>query len=864
MTWSRRIAILLCLGLAAWSFSSILWKRWQQKLLGWQSRRSIEDTVRSTAYPLSGTRWLEFDLPSQAVGLRLLTNAAVSDRQLPPLSEQRPRRGWQYAVDYQLIDDRGQIVEQQSYHFRTRMSHGQEADTDFVEGPTWFQDSTLAPASTRTVQVPLQQTNRNVRRFRVRCGAHDPQVQEVVARLYFKYERPDYDRTYAWSRLPVDARRRLSRASVYPPELLTPWEKRNLLRWNWTALPPPGQNGVEYEHRLIYQREKPEAIDQEFLAPADGVVCRPNSAVTIPTPLGAGVVRMEFFHDFELTDAGTTEDSMRVHHKSLGVVAHYRHRVDDLREPVTLDTDGDLLEITSNKYLICAATWRPRSAHLTDAPITLNSSAQSIRALLIDPTYPIEYEITHVNQLDTPFRVTFRTVAPRLPGSRGVAPPQRIAPGRVTIEFMNRLGHVLRRDEIQTLPEVARYDRAAVGAAAMFVSEPSTWYVAVPLPVTKVRLRTDRTGTAVIAFTRPIDVPRIFRVPEEQSLFERQEEIGRSWFLLRPTDYRQRVAENRCAEIEIQDRPQPANEELISGQYEWEDHRPREFARGRFVLTLRDPPFVLRDDAIASAYYRIPVNRTLPLRWSTAGNIATLEPRLIYLLTQSDERPLRVFLNDKLHFQFVPRARQGEVSLPKVPYSAEPQTVRIETSAGTEVFLRNVQIEDAPCYVKRFVHQQSEHALTFDVVKHTQAAEQWMLRTFFAGGERGDATAPSTVGDGAERFAVHVRLLGAEQRGDGLLSGWSLDQRVYAIAPQQDQAAIMLDGIGSLYDQGVCPVLLGEDLPRGRYQLEVRPVKPTSRPSFVSLYRIRPNDPSQRESHIDQWNDPAITNRAQL
>jgi hypothetical protein len=84
MNWPKRLALVFSLGLIVWCYYGRWSERWQAQLRSWQSRRSVEDTVRSTAYPLSRMKWLEFDLPTQAVGLRLLTNAAVSDTRPEP------------------------------------------------------------------------------------------------------------------------------------------------------------------------------------------------------------------------------------------------------------------------------------------------------------------------------------------------------------------------------------------------------------------------------------------------------------------------------------------------------------------------------------------------------------------------------------------------------------------------------------------------------------------------------------------------------------------------------------------------------------------------------------------------------------
>ena len=292
-----RILVVAAVVLSFWIARPWAVERWNDQLLAWRARRSIEDTVRSTAYPIEPQRWLEFDLPPHAMALRLLTNAAVSHTELPPGSMEQPRRGWRYAIEYELLDEESATRERRQYHFRARISHRQDIGTEVDERLTWFQDSDQVPTQTRTVQIPLSDTKSRTRHIRIRLASQDPQLEGVVIRVYYEHERSDFEQPYAWSRLPVVDRQRLCRASVYPPELLSPQEQRNLLRWNWTALPPRGKPSLEFQHRMIYQRENPQVADVEFLPPPDGVTCRPGIPVTIPTPAQPGVTLLEFFPD---------------------------------------------------------------------------------------------------------------------------------------------------------------------------------------------------------------------------------------------------------------------------------------------------------------------------------------------------------------------------------------------------------------------------------------------------------------------------------------------------------------------------------------------------------------------------------------
>ncbi len=421
----------------------------------------------------------------------------------------------------------------------------------------------------------------------------------------------------------------------------------------------------------------------------------------------------------------------------------------------------------------------------------------------------------------------------------------------VDYEFMNEQGQIVKRGTLPTASDIAQYDRASVGAATMLVSEPVTSYFPVPCGVSRVRFRSLDPYVAIIGFTRPRGLPRTFRVPEELGLFERQEEVSRTWYMFRPIGYQQRVAENRVADLAIQTRPFLPHEPLISGQYDWEDHRPREFTPGRFVLTKRDASFSLREEAIPSAYCRVPLDRSVNFTWRTDDPSVSCEPRLMYVTSAGRPGRVRLFVDNTLYHEFVPRANRGEVSLPAVPYSTQLHTLRIVAPSQTTIFLRNVSVLKVPEYIKRFVYELDE-LLTFDVVKHSDAAEQLVLRAFVPqsnydrhGGLSGESA------DEFSRYRLRVRILDIEQRRAGPSSGWTLEQREYDLAPSRDERAILFGGAEAWVDQGTpCAFMLDEDLPPGKYRVEVRCVAPSQPQPFVSLYRVRTPDPSKREVRV--------------
>ena len=53
---------------------------------------------------LRDNQWSEFYVASDATSIRVMTNGALRDTELPQESQTDPRSGWRYSIEYQLVD----------------------------------------------------------------------------------------------------------------------------------------------------------------------------------------------------------------------------------------------------------------------------------------------------------------------------------------------------------------------------------------------------------------------------------------------------------------------------------------------------------------------------------------------------------------------------------------------------------------------------------------------------------------------------------------------------------------------------------------------------------------------------------------
>ena len=376
---------------------------------------------------------------------------------------------------------------------------------------------------------------------------------------------------------------------------------------------------------------------------------------------------------------------MRLYRRVVGCIANHRYEIDELRQPLRFETDGDLVELLLDDFAICVARWQPATATSgpVSQPVTLSSSGLLHGASYVVSTgRPLDYQITHVNGDPTPIRLTVRGIIPRPIETDSTEWPGRISAIRVRYELLDELGQVIRDGHLRTDSHLARYDSAAIGSDQMSVSEQATYFFSLAPEVSTLRLACEQGVVVATAASRPQKMLRMFRVPEELGVFEDQDEIRRTWFLFKPVDDERRTAENLCANICIQTRPFMPRDDLINGLYEWQDFRPVEFSLGHFVLTKRNAVTEIRDETRSTAYVRIPINQDLSMRWFAKDASGDVRPGFIYMSTRLSEGRIRVIV-DKTVIQELARERVVERSF-CLRYNRSISRIRCASSRRAE------------------------------------------------------------------------------------------------------------------------------------------------------------------------------------
>ena len=81
----------------------------------------IDEGVGSTSYVLSGTQWLEFEIPEKHQVIRVLSNASLKPGQWALEDE-----NYHYQIEYQIVDGDGKVLSESLYYLRSHVSQPKE------------------------------------------------------------------------------------------------------------------------------------------------------------------------------------------------------------------------------------------------------------------------------------------------------------------------------------------------------------------------------------------------------------------------------------------------------------------------------------------------------------------------------------------------------------------------------------------------------------------------------------------------------------------------------------------------------------------------------------------------------------------
>ncbi|MDH3600029.1 MAG: hypothetical protein OEU26_10375, partial [Candidatus Tectomicrobia bacterium] len=668
-------------GKATWNYAASLWATSSTP-----HRDIIQSARLRTAYALQDQDWTMFAIPASATTLKAITNA-----HLPTASPLLPEQEWRYSVQYQLLDDAGQILQEHTYHHRTRLTRYIDPITlDVVTTSLYLQDN-IRPADSRTMRIHLAQTP-TASHLRFRLSTVEPPVQGVALRVFAPDNVPEHKLDYVWRRLNQDGKRALAQGLVYPVELLRHDERRLLLKNRWLILGPQGVKGRDYQSLNLYVMADMEGEPITPPTPPAGRLLDATHRVVIPIPPGGQHLRLEFAPLPPPTVAPRQDGIQLVWYgEKLGARSTSVVPWQGPGTHIEQFFSPGLLELITPTGAVIVRTFQLDGESSAD----ITPELTYLRTYVVQPDADVEFDVVHLEAWPTPFRINARyltTAADSAESSEHV----------LNYQLLNTDGDTVKTGQLTFSASLSLYDQVADRNTGFRVSDPVSFYFSLPAVIKRIRLMRPGTGqdgaVVIAAYNRPPDLVRETRVPEDYTNAGLDDDRQRAWFPVHPTDADHLIDAGQFSLLTVQPRPPETNPDLLAGQYQWQAYRPQGAWKARHLLMPHDPAQPLRDEAVAVTYRTIPLGRDVPLRFRNPYGLQAVQPQLVFLRQRREPLSFQVVVDGRLHYQGAVAGRRGEVTLPDIP--AGLHQVRLHAPKDGTWLINDVDPGPRP-YIKR-------------------------------------------------------------------------------------------------------------------------------------------------------------------
>ena len=771
----------------------------------WDAAR-IEAASVSVTSILEKDAWLTFELPPLQTSVRILTNADVLRKAYDAMEKPLPDDfKWGYAIDYKILDADGKILQQDTKHYHTRITEYDDPQRKTTFTSSSFLSRDIIPADTRTLVIPLAQDDGRAAAIRLRLGGIEAPLTGVVARVYSRPSPVPRDLRYAWQQMSPQAKELLAEGNLFGPHLLSEEEKRNILRSRWTPIAPRGIRDRNLAQRELYVVRGVEEKSLKTANPPRGMLLDPLLRGTIPLPENGGKVRLSFTLPPGKGPPGKGTIDVFWYGKRFFQHASYKVHFSGKQAVFERRFDGGIIEVEVPCPLILRAILISAEGELTE----LETKPELLPTYLCEPGKPVEFEVFDDRDAVRPFRVDLRRVLSPIGEFK---PAESMADMKVSYECLDSLGRVIKKGNLDVVQPPSLYDRLLFHGEEIMVGDPDRYYFSLPKNTTHIRFQSNRGQVVIAAYNRPSSLPTVTQVPEDYYKFERGEQYRRNWFLLRPPDYERLLLDNRAPTLRFQYRPQDPDADLLAGQYVWEDYLPAVPWKGRYLLTPRDPQQPYRSEAAVTTFSQIPSGKTVKVVFSSLLEDENISPKLIYLKKGDGPASLAVYIDGRLHYKDTVFGKRGELSLPPVILneSNRRQTIEVTSSEPATVFLNYVFPMGVDVRVERLATSFDRQELEFQYEKET-ADEELLGITLHR--------SPRATG----RTRIEAEVLDGHSFPTDPGTSWTFRDRVFDLRADEGEAVPVL----GTEDQDVTPgspffMLLGEDLPPGRYTLRFR------------------------------------------
>ena len=756
------------------------------------------------AYTLNQDVWLEFQLQPGEDQVRIMSNA-ILDENYQVLESER----FLYAIDYEVLDDKGNVIKPGRFYHRGAQKHYIDTDTAQTYVSTSVYPATENPLDSRIHMLNLRGL-KNAEKIRLKPAEYQYPIQKIVVRGYQKKKITERKLDYAWQRMGDERRQSLAKVSVYNADIISEQEKRQLVKNQWAPLGPLGVDNEDYFIQKLYVvREVENDVQLNVAAvPSSGMVIYPGryGMITLPENDNAFKLSWKLF-----TGGSNKAEDVNINVEWWGRPAtRYKKWTQKLSKGfLNQKIDSGVIRLSADQPIVVRA-WLTNSDDNNDIEIT----PKPAYLRLFSPASPgLVYKVNHVRGFKTPYRFDIRAFGEQRSSS-------------LKYQLLDKYDRTIKTGSITLASELSAYD-SVVADADRWLTEAQHVYFNLPRRVSKVRFDAVP-GIWISAFTRP---KNLAHTTVDPVAVEDLKLVVPVWFAVRPEQWKSYLLKGRSQLITIQRHPPEIDKKLLMGQYYWQQFLPEGVWKGRNILTALEGEQQFREEAISSRYIKVKSAIENPINFISKFASNSLRPTLLYSRDNADSVEMLVWLDDKVLYKTLLVEKNGEIQLPYI--TAGQHRLRLEVAAENSVgendkteFYINYTNGLSNVSLKRMGIYVPDDGLKFKLPKE-QANELLAVRIY---------TPQSTN----NTFDLKIKVNGIDGRPIGPLPDWTIGRRVYQMSPVENvNLPLIFNTNETLGTERLFFVPLGADMPvNNDYQIELN-VNP-SISAYVVLTRTIP------------------------
>ena len=801
-----------------------------------------EDARESNANRMTMDEWSEFVIPRKATTLRLLTNAAMEQDNEDAITMEDPRFGFRYAIEYQLLDRRGQVLTQSVYHFRSGVRRLLDSKSGYTFNPILIQDSDLICAQTRALQLGITNFERPASILRARLFSTDSSVRVVAARVLARVERNDYEDRGTWNRLSSPTRESICKYCVYDQELLTTFERTNLIRWRWIGTSTLGTK-PEFKISFIGDIDDRESKD---IRQQIGVIAESGRDASIPLPSGAGELELSF--DFTDPSEPASEIIIKQFDEKVANRTEREVIVQPGKTKIRLHVDGGIIQVRSLRRVGITASWNSldteRSGRQEDS-VDVTPQSFLTKSYVVDQR-AVDFRVNHIDNEPTPWKLSVRFPYDHYFGNGEFDESLQTLEGLV-VEQIDSQGHVVGSYPVSVPNTISRFDHLPLpGGHLAKLSEPVVVYFRLPENVTQLRLRSSGGRYLVNSYTRLNQLPRTIRVPEDYRAIEKHAALNRSWFLVNSPQENELIKANRVFVVGGQSKPPIVNADFATGKFRWQSYTPEGDWIARELLVPQDDSVKMRYQAFDASHYLLNANQTYQFEMPKEAVVEDRAP--VKLIVIGDQPAGRIDLRINGESAYVTNVDSNRAEIRIDQPLERSGRLSVSTELPAKIFVSGRNVAKAVRYLKRTAQCIQDGSIEFKYQKQTPEEELVTIQLY-------------RNAQGSERSRVKATILpikkpAAPKTKMGPFDSWTIQHRVFDLAVKPSPYSYVLGSDITLDTGQKCFLRLGAELAPGRYTIKLTPINSDEK-VYTLMYQAKPgNDILGRKLRVIQNRQP--------